>query len=189
MLASIFPEIITTNYIISQCIGICALIIVCIGYFLKTRQNFFITQIIGNCLIATSYFFLGTFFTCIGVAIACVRSIIFYVYEKKGKNVPWWLIGIICMVIIINCIIFWSGPLDLLPLTSLMIFTIAFRIKNDLILKSFLLLACFMFTTFTICKYDYSGLILKIFEINVIIIAMIKIYINQKRKIKAIIKE
>ena len=180
MLANIFPEV-TTNYIISQSLGLCALIVVCVGYFLKTRQQFFITQIMGNCLIAFSYFFLGTFFACIGVGIACVRSLIFYVYEIKNKLVPLWLIGIICILTVINCAVFWSGLLDLLPLISLLIFTFAFRIKDDFTMKLFLLIACFMFAVFNFCAYHYTGLILKTIEIIVIIIALVKIYSNRKK--------
>jgi len=182
MLASIFPSVITNNYIISQLIGVCALIVVCSGYFLKSRQQFFVTQMFGNFLVALSYLFLGTLFASIGVFIACIRSIVFYFYEKKQKTVPWWLLGVICALVLGNGVVLWSSPLDLLPMGSLILFKFDFRIKDAMRMRLVILFACFLFATFNLFNFHYAGLTLKTFEIIMITIAIIELTIQKRQR-------
>lgn len=133
-------------------------------------------------MVALSYLFLGTLFASIGVFIAFLRSIVFYVFEKKQKTVPWWLIGVICALVLGNGVVLWSSPLDLLPMSSLILFTFAFRIKNGIAMRFVILFACFLFATFNLVNFHYAGLVLKTFEIVMITIAIIELTIQKRQR-------
>ena len=95
-----FPEIITTRYIISQIIGFIAVLLVMSSYFVGTKKKQLTITIISNFCIAVSFGFLGTYTACIGMVIATIRIIIFFIYELKLKDVPEWMMGLIFLVLV-----------------------------------------------------------------------------------------
>lgn len=174
LLRSIFPDQITTGFVVSQILSLLAVATIIIGYLAKKRTYFLITQIIANCLIATTYFLLGSMFGCIGIAIANIRTITFFIYEKKNKCVPYWLIGIFIALVCIDSIIFWNSYLDLLCLVAINLFTIAFRVKKDTIMKSILFSANLLFLLFNLFNYDIVGAINKTIELVTLILSIVR---------------
>lgn len=69
----IFPDVITTSYIISQVLGFVSLIILCVGYFLNKDKLLF-TQILGNGINAVAVIVL--------VVIFCGRNWVNIVHNK-----------------------------------------------------------------------------------------------------------
>ena len=82
-----FPESITTEYIISQSIGAITLILVCISYFCKKEKLLFIMGC-ANLIEAVGYFLLNSYVGAIGTILATIRCGIFYFCEKKYKKIP-----------------------------------------------------------------------------------------------------
>jgi hypothetical protein len=79
-----------------------SIFLVLAGYFVNTKKKQLSLGILANIAIAISFFFLGTYAAFLGIIIATIRTIIFFVYELKLKQVPVWLIGIIFLVLIFN---------------------------------------------------------------------------------------
>ena len=93
----IFPDVMTTSYIISQVLGFVSLIILCVGYFLNKDKLLF-TQILGNGINAVAYFLLLSFVGGIGSILCTIRCLIFYLYDKKNKKIP---TNVFCLIILI----------------------------------------------------------------------------------------
>ena len=181
MLKNIFLSM-TTNYLISQLIGLLSLTTLIISYFVKNRKHFFIAQIIANLFITASYFFLGTYFASIGVALATIRTLVFLIFEKQNKEVPNWLVATFCIILAINCIIFWNSIFDILPLIALCLYTISFKQKDSKKMKKIILLANIMFLSFNLLNLDIIGSICKSIELIALIIAIIKLTKQKETK-------
>ena len=181
MLKNIFLSM-TTNYLISQLIGLLSLTTLIISYFVKNRKHFFIAQIIANLFITASYFFLGTYFASIGVALATIRTLVFLIFEKQNKEVPNWLVLTFCTILAINCIIFWNSIFDILPLIALCLYTISFKQKDGKKMKTIILIANITFLTFNILNLDIIGSICKGIELIALTIAIIKLTKQEKTK-------
>lgn len=187
-----FPEI-TTSYIISQAIGLVAIAIVLTGYFVSTKKKQLVLSIIANIAIALSFLFLGTYTAFLGIIIATIRTIIFFVYELRFKQVPTWLIGIIFLVLILNnaLVIMETKQIfaiELLPMISLMLYTVGFRIRRLVYMRLFFIIPIILFLIYDIYIGAFTDIILKISEFTAIIITSSKFFIrkNKLSKIRAI---
>ncbi|MDD4110417.1 MAG: YgjV family protein [Clostridia bacterium] len=185
-----FPEIITTNYIISQVIGFIALILVMLSYFVGTKKKQITITIISNLFIAISFGFLGTYTACIGMLIATVRTIIFFIYELKLKVVPEWMMGLIFLVLVFNSAIFMPFPImDFLPMISLMLYTLGLRIKKLIYMRIFFILPPAIFFIYDIYVFAYTDALLKILELTAIAFSVSRFFVRKYRFEKAMVTE
>ena len=74
-----------TINIYSEIAGLLALIVVIIGYFGKTRKQFYLTQVIANVLLSTGFIIKGNWLAGIGIAIATASNITFLIIFLKNK--------------------------------------------------------------------------------------------------------
>ena len=163
-----FPAEITTNYIISQVIGLIAICVDITSYLVKTKKKQLICIIISNIFISASFLFLGTYAACIGIVIATIRTIIFFLYELKLKQVPVWVISIIFMVLIANSAVLMNSLWDLLPMFSLMLFTLSFRVRKVVYMRLCFIIPMLMFFAYDLYIYAYTDIMLKIIELTII---------------------
>lgn len=182
-----FPSVITTNYIISQVVGLVALVIIIIGYSVNIKKKQLFLSIIANIFISISFLFLGTYVSCIGIMISTIRTIIFFIYELKFKQVPTWLISIIFLVLIFNSAILMQSLWDLVPMFSLMLFTLGFRIRKLVYMRLFFIAPLIMFFVYDIVIFAYSDALLKIFELVTIGITTTRFFVRKTKleRIKA----
>jgi hypothetical protein len=182
-----FPAEITTNYIISQVVGLVAIIIIIIGYSVNTKKKQLLLSIFANIFISISFLFLGTYVACIGIIISTIRTIIFFIYELKFKQVPTWLISIIFLVLIFNSSILMESLWDLVPMFSLMLFTLGFRIRRLVYMRLFFIIPLIMFFVYDIVIFAYSDALLKIVELVVVGISTTRFFVRKTKleRIKA----
>ena len=113
-----------------------AMALVFIGYFLKNKSLFLTFQTGAVFFLLLSYFFTGEYFAMIGMGISLVRLIIYFYYEKKMQVAPLSVLLGVCIVSICSYFIvnLWilkdAKPLDILCLFSLIMFSVAFRIRD-----------------------------------------------------------
>ncbi len=184
-----FPEVITVNYIISQVIGGIAVVLVCIAYCVKSKRKLLFFQIMANLAICISYFFLGTYFAFIGTGLATIRTLFFYLYERKGKVLPIWLFCLLILLFIFQFFIVFEDWYNLLPLAVYITFTIAFRIDNIKLLKITLIFASIARFIFDLVKHNYSSLVLSLIEFTILVIGLIIIFTHEHKEKKQKQKE
>lgn len=176
-----FPEVITTNYIISQALGLVAIAIVISSYFVNIKKKQMTLRIIADVFVSGSFLFLGTYVACIGIIIAIVRTIIFLIYEFKFKQVPVWLIGVIFLVLVTNSAVFMTSPLDLLPMFALMLFTLGFRIRRLVYMRLFFVTPLIMFLIYDVMIFAYTDIILKVIELVLTVIITSRFFIRKAK--------
>lgn len=176
-----FPDVITTEYIISQAIGFIAIVIIVISYLVNTKKKQLFLSIIANVFISISFLFLGTYVACIGIVIATVRTIIFFIYELKFKQVPTWLISIIFLVLIANSAILMSNAWDLLPMFALMLFTLGFRIRRLVYMRLFFVIPLIMFLVYDMMIFALTDAILKVLELSIIAITTTRFFVRKAK--------
>ena len=70
-------------FILSQIMGIIALIIIAVSYFSKNKKFFLFLQIFANFFYALSFIFVNAFTAGINTFISIVKVVCFYFYEKN----------------------------------------------------------------------------------------------------------
>lgn len=118
-----------------------ALCLYSISYFFNTKRNYLIFQLSGNVFLSLSYLFMGSYFTMVSVAIGIARGLLCYMYEKKDKKVPVYVILGLCLAtvssyFIINFgIMSDSSPWDVLYLMSSCAYAVTFAMRNIRVMR------------------------------------------------------
>ena len=172
------------NFILAQILGGIALILVCIGYFLKNKSSFMITQIIANFFYASAFFVVSAYVGAAIVMISLFRCIYIFIAEKKSFKYTLYFMPIFIVLYIAMTIIFWNNVFDLLPLIASIIFTLGYILKNLQIMRYVLIIPNIILVIYNILSTTYTSAVLDFIEVIVIIVAIIKFYIINKRQIK-----
>ena len=169
------------EFILAQILGGIALILVCIGYFLKTKSAFMIIQTIANFFYASAFFVVGAYVGAGLVMISLFRCIYLYVAEKKSFKYTLHFLPIFIALYIVTTIIFWNNPFDFMPLITSTLFTIGFTIKNLQTMRYVLIIPNALLVIYNILTTTYTSALLDFIEIIVIIVAIVKFYRDNKR--------
>lgn len=164
-----------------------ALVLYSVSYFFNNKRNYLIFQLTGNVFLSISYMLIGAYFTMISVIIGIGRGLICYIYEKRDKKVPIYMVFGLCFVtvlsyIIINYVILSEGShWDFLYLIASCMYAITFAIRNIKLMRYLVLIP-------HVCAVSYnlligapiSSAISYAIELAVTVVAIVKFYISER---------
>ena len=165
-----------------------ALCLYSISYFFNTKRNYLIFQLSGNVFLSLSYLFMGSYFTMVSVAIGIARGLLCYMYEKKDKKVPVYVILGLCLAtvssyFIINFgIMSDSSPWDVLYLMSSCAYAVTFAMRNIRVMRYAVLVPNALAVAYNLLiKAPISSAISYGVEFVVTVVAIIKCEIKLAR--------
>ena len=170
------------NFIIAQVLGAIALVLMVISYFVKKKISFLFLQIIANLFYGLSFIFSSSLVAGINSIISILRVIQLYFYEKAGKTDPPYIIIIYSIIYIIVGIIFFNNILDIIPIITPIIFTIAMSMKNMQMVRYLMLPPNALLVFYAVMCQAYTTAILNFVEIIALIVAIIKFSIDKKKE-------
>ena len=158
------------------------------SYFFNSKKKYLILQLSGNVFLSVSYLFMGAYFTMVSVAIGIGRSLICYIYEKNNKNVPLYMIVMLCFVtilsyILINYVILsgTSSPWDVLYLFASCMYAITFAMRNIKLMRYIILIPHISAVAYNLLiKAPISSAISYGIEFIFTVVAIIKFAIQEK---------
>lgn len=124
------------NEVLALIASFIAMSFVVCSYFVKKKELYLLFQFLCIIFLILSYFFSVEFFAMVGLIIALIRTLTFYLYEKKGKLAPliWPIIFAtlsLASYFIINLWILKAvKPIDILFLIGLIMYAFIFRIRD-----------------------------------------------------------
>lgn len=175
------------NFIISQILGGIALILVCIGYFLKNKSGFLIMQMISNVFYASSFILQNALVAGIVTLISIVRCVFIYLSEKNDIKESIFFIPVFIFLYLFVGLDLWGSWLDIIPMCTSTIFTLAFYIKNLQVMRCVVLLPNAMLVGYGILCKTYTNAILNFIEMSIIVVSIIYFeYIKRKDGVNVI---
>lgn len=174
------------EYILSQVCGSIALILVCIGYFLKKKVHFLAIQIVADVFYAASFMLLGVLSAGTITIISTFRCVFLFICETKNWNYKFAFYTMIVSIAgYIACgIVFWVTWLDLIPIITGTLFTIAYYIKDMKIVRYLCLPPNVLLVFFGILNKNYMTALLDFIEFSVLVVAILKFYFANKKEVK-----
>ncbi len=155
------------------------------SYQFKTKDKILSVLIPANIFYLLSFLFLGSFAGAITVAIATLRTLVFFVFEKKHKNIPFFIFLTFLFINTALGFAFWEGFISLLPIFGVNILTYALYQKNESILKYLVILYCILFIIFNILVGGYINILLESITLCSAAIYLIKYNLKFLQKNKA----
>ena len=113
-----------------------ALLLYSCSYFFSSKKKYLILQLSGNVFLSFSYLVIGAYFTMVSVMIGIARGLLCYLYEKKNKSVPPFVIFGLCLAavasyVLINCVLLsHASGWDVLYLLASCLYAVTFAMRN-----------------------------------------------------------
>lgn len=169
------------EFILAQVFGGIALAIVCVGYFLKSKGSFMITQVIANVFYSLAFFVVGEFVGGSIVCVSIVRCVYIYISEKENFKYMLHFLPIFVVAYVALAIVFWQNAFDLMPLIASTIFTIGYILKDLQTMRIVLIFPNVILVAYNIFTTTYVSALLDFIEVIVIIVAILKFHIEAKK--------
>ena len=177
------------NYPISLASGLIAMLFVFASYMVSKKTGFLITQTVAIIFLSLSYLFVEQYFAMIGMAFAAIRTVVYYLLERKNKAPSFVLKSLFAFLsvlsyFVVNIIILESARyLDLLFLIANIMYAYLFGIRDLNLLRYLFLIPTAMVSVYNvIAPASLFVIISYIFEFVVNVIGIIKANVKEKRE-------
>lgn len=168
--------------IITQILGAVALCICLVGIFFKQKKNYFIAQLTAYIFNGASFIVNGSLVAGLNTFISITRVLILYIYEKKGKNPPYWLLSYSVLYITVG-IVFMNSYYDIITMITPILNTLSMLMRNMQLVRYFSILPNTMLATYAILTCAYTSAAYYIVETITIIVAIITYAIQQRKNV------
>ena len=161
------------EFILAQVLGGVALILACIGYFLKERNKFLLIQLIANGFYAGAFLVVGAYVGGLLTLVSIARCLYLFFAEKYTFKYTYHFIPVFIGLYVLITILFWATWWDIMPLITSTLFTIGFTIKNLQLGKLILIIPNIILVIYNILITTYTSAFLDFIEMIVILLAFL----------------
>lgn len=164
-----------------------AMAFVVISYFVKKKSMYLLFQLLCIVFLIIQYFFSELFFAMVGLSVGLLRTLTFFLYERKGKPAP-----ILCSFIlsamtvasyfIVNFLILKNAqPLDVLCLIALVAYAFIFRIRNLKIVRFSMIAPTLLSILFNVLtSAAVFATLTYVFELGANVVSIFKYHVFKK---------
>ena len=175
--------------IVAQIVGIFGMLASVLSYQQKGKARILTFQLLGSALFVVNFFMLGAFSGAILNLIAIIRALIFIYEDKIRGDHPAWTVGL-TVVYILSYVsvftVFGKEPtplnliLEVLPVIAMTVTTIAFRSKEDKILRRVAFISSPLWLTYNFIFFSLGGIIGETLNLTSAIIGTLRL--DRKKK-------
>ena len=169
------------EFIISQVLGFIALILVCIGYFVKSRQTFLLIQIVANIFYAGAFLVQSSLVGGIITLISTLRCVYLLICEKKNFQKTLYFLPVFIVLYVVTTVLLFENISDIIPIVTATMFTLAFYIKDLQTTRYICILPNLLLIFYNVLCLTFTSALLDFVEVVVLIIAIVK-FSKQKRE-------
>lgn len=166
--------------IISQILGVIAIIVVIISMIFKEKSKILFFSTIYNFLTLTSYILLGRYLGSILVLIATLKTLLYYIFSIKKIPKKNYILIIFEVSIITTSIILWQSWFDIFLLINLVINTYTTWQDDVKIIKIFSVVCCVFLSLYDFFSGAYMYIISELLFGGTALVSLIKTIKQEK---------
>lgn len=172
-----------------------AMLLIAASYFVKHKSGFLLFQSSGIFCLMLSYLCNAQYFAMIGLGIGLFRSIVFYLYERQGKEASIVWCYVLCAISfaaygIVNLGVLKSfHPADIVYLIGLVFYMFIFRIRSIKTVRFTILIPTALSIVYNVwAASPIFAVISYCFEMSANILSILKYHVFGKEKTPATIE-
>lgn len=171
------------NFILAQIFAFIAISVGIISFQLKEMKYILISQLISNGMMVFNYALLGGLSGAGISIIAIFQAFATYIFNKKEKKIPWFVIGIFMICYIACSLMALNTAIDLLPCLAALTFAISLVQEKSSIYRICMLLNILLWVGYDVNYKAYASLLGRLVMFVSVVSAMIRIdYKEYKNK-------
>ena len=158
---------------IAQGLGVIALIIAILSFQQNSQKRIVTFQMVSSVFFCIHFIMLDALLGGILNGIGIFRAFIFRNRDKAWASNKLWFF-LFCLLFIIAGLFFWEGYISLLPILSMILTTIAFRIKNPRTVRFVSAPASPLWFIYNLAFHSYPGMLTETFVFSSIAVAIFR---------------
>lgn len=174
------------NFIIAQLISVITVVATIVGLFQKEKFKTLICFTVCNVTMMLTYFFLDRLLSIILVAIATIRTIVYFIFVIKNKKPNIFVFVTFEVALVVTSVLLWKDYIDLLMLVNLSIVTYTTWQDDMKILRIGYIVSAIFLIVYDILAKAYVGAVSELILFISSVLAFVKF--NVKNKIKNVVK-
>ena len=155
-------------------IGLCAMIAWVSSIQLKKKSHILELQIIASLFYAVHYGMLSAMSAVVVTIISIARLLTIYLIERKGKEVPLYVLVIFILILVIAGAMTYEGPISMLPIIITMIYTYSTWQKDTKVIRGLFLVTGMLWITYNFSVGSYILMIGNSLEVISSIVSIIR---------------
>ena len=173
--------------IIAQIISIVGMLMGVLSYQQKGKARILFFQLLGSALFVVHFYMIGAYMGAILNLVAIIRALIFIYEDKIHAEHPAWTIGFI-LIYILSYVAIFTIPneqihveptaknliLEVLPVIAMTVTTIAFRYKDDKILRRVAFISSPLWLIYNSINFSSGGIIGETLNLSSAIVGTIR---------------
>lgn len=173
-------------YILAQIFGIFGIITLFLSVQFNSKKQILRFQTAANLFYAIQYLLLNAITASLMSFVSVFRCIVFFIFEKKNKKVPIYILVVFLALIIILAKFLNYGIMGFLPVVCTLLYTIGIWQRNLNVFRIITLITACIWVGYNVFVGAYPSLIGNVFEILTALIAIYRFNLsesdNKKRK-------
>ena len=166
--------LVVIKMIVSQIIGMFAVILWVLSIQNKEKKNILLFQIIANLLYSLQYFIIHAFSASLTDFFGIIKSLIFYNYTKNNKNIPIYMFFVICLIYIVLGTFTYNGLVSLIPIFISCLYTYGAYKKDEKYIRITVLIGAFFWIYYNVYVGAYVAILGNVLEIISSITSLIR---------------
>lgn len=120
-----------SNFYIAQVFGVLGIIFSVLSMQMKTKKNIMLMFLGLNTASALNFFFLESYSGCYVCLFGILETVINFIFDKKNKKVPLYVIGLYIVVNIILGLSTYNSLLDIIPIACAILYCFSVSAKKE----------------------------------------------------------
>lgn len=168
--------------ILSQILGLLAIISYAISPHAKTKKKILVFHLVSSILYALQYLLLNAFSAVITNSVGAIRCYIFYLYEKKEREIPKNIFWIFMLIILVLGAFTYNNIYSLIPIFTSVLSLYSVWQDNLKVFRIIVIISSISWIFYNFIVGAYIGIIGNIFQLVSTIIAIVRFHILKKEK-------
>lgn len=166
-------------YILAQVFGTLGIITLFFSVQYNSKKQILGFQIAANLFYAIQYLFLNAIPAAVMSIVSLLRCIVFFLFEKKNKKIPAYVLAIFIALIIVLAKFLNYGVMGFFPIICTLLYTIGIWQKNLNIFRIITLITACIWIGYNVFVGAYPSLIGNSFEVLTSLIAIYRFNLNE----------
>lgn len=168
--------------ILAQVVGTLAIVVFAISPHQKTKKKVLFFNIVSSLLYALQYLLLGAFSAVATNVIGTVKNQVFYMYEKKEKDIPIRALLIYIAILVISGMLTYTNIFSVFPVLLSSLSAYGVWQKNLKVYRNIVVINSASWLIYNFVVGAYVGAIGNAFQICSAIVAIIRLDVIKNKK-------
>jgi len=168
--------------LLAQFFGLLALCSIVTAMQIKDKNRSLVAIGLANLFFAINFLLLEAYSGSVVCFLAVIQAIVFYTYNKKGKEIPKYIVALFVIAILIAGVYSYSNIYSIFPLIASMLNIFGMYTKNMKVFRIINLVISMSWIIYDIVSGAYTSLLSHLISLTSVIIAIIRYDIKKANK-------